>query len=398
MRFAEIPEHDALKNGLSRAIHMDKVAHAQLFVGSVGSANLALALAFATYLNCTTTPKDGDACGSCAACTSMAQLTHPDLQLVFPRKSGSTTSENQADTKDLDAFRNCLKHNPFLTIEDWTAATDYDSKQCQITRKDANKILQRLSLKAFIGKYKVVLLWLPECLNNAAANALLKTLEEPPPYTVFLLVSFDSEKILPTIQSRTQQHNIPPFSDEAIQQMVQRKYSDLDVHQYREIAFLAEGNAHKAFQLVKQTTTDNFEGFSNWMRNCYSNSFAKLIIQSEVFHKLSTDAQKAFLSYALQMLRVTLLTQLHYTPAQKLPNAEADFSEKFGQNVDVHQLKNIIALLTKSYGYLERNANAKMVYANLSIQIAKIFNPHLKTCIPLVLGMGIKITFELCGI
>lgn len=375
MQFAEIPEHDALKKGLSRTVHMAKVAHAQLFVGAVGSANLVLALAFATYLNCTT-PKDGDACGSCTSCASMAQLTHPDLQLVFPRKSGNTATENQTDAKDFDVFRNCLKQNPFLTIEDWTAATDYDSKQCQITRKDANKIIQRLSLKAFIGQYKVVLIWLPECLNNAAANALLKTLEEPPPYTVFLLVSFDSEKILPTIKSRTQQHNIPPFSDEAIQQMVQSKYSDLAIHQYREIAFLAEGNVHKAFQLVERTTTDNFEQFSNWMRSCYSNSFAKLIMQSELFHKLPTDAQKAFLSYALQMLRVTLLTKLNYTPTQKPPSTEADFSEKFGRNVSVDQLKNIITLLTKTYYYLERNANAKMVYANLSIQIAKIFKPQ----------------------
>ncbi|TDG95621.1 ATP-binding protein [Cardinium endosymbiont of Culicoides punctatus] len=373
MRFTDIPEHYALKNNLSRTVNINKVAHAQLFVGPVGSANLALALAFATYLNCTT-HRDGDACGSCPSCTSMAQLTHPDLQLIFPRKSLSSIYDNQSESKCLDIFRNCLRDNPFLTIQDWSAATDYDSKQCQITKKDASNIIQRLSLKAFIGQYKIVLMWLPEYLNHTAANALLKTLEEPPLRTVFLLVSFDSEKILPTIKSRTQQHHIPLFSEEAIQQILRDKYSNLDINQYREIAFLAAGDVHKAFQLIEQPITDHFERFSNWMRNCYSNSFSKLIMQSEAFHKLSTDVQKAFFTYTLQMLRVTLLNNLNHTHYQEISNTEAVFIKKFSQNVSVNQIKNIIYLILENYNYLERNANAKMIYTHLSIQIVDVFN------------------------
>ena len=370
MQFAEIPEHHAFKSTLISMAVTGKVPHAQLFVGPAGSANLALALAFATYLNCSSR-LEADACGSCFSCASMAQFTHPDLQLVFPKKASSAVSETKSAY--LETFRNCLKEHPFLTIEEWSSAMQYDSKQCQISRQDASKIIQQLSLKPFIGPYKMVCIWLPEYLHHTAANALLKTLEEPPVDTVFLLVSSNSDKILPTIRSRTQQHTIPPCSEEAIQQVLRNTYRDLDVNRYKEIAFLAEGNLCKAFQLIEQGIEDHFERFSHWMRSCYSGDLIKVVARSEAFYKLPADAQKNFLTYALQLTRVTLLGKLDDSLLQIDLTTEATFSKKFGLNVTIDQLKEIIAQLTQAYYYLERNANAKMVYTHLSIQIVHIF-------------------------
>lgn len=372
MQFAKIPEHYALKNTLIRMATTGKVAHAQLFVGPTGAANFALALAFATYLNCSCR-KETDACGSCFSCASMAQFAHPDLQLVFPKKASSSISEAQSDKNYLETFRNLLKENPFMRLEEWVSAMDYDSKQCQISRKDVGKIIQQLSLKPFIGPYKIVCIWLPEYLHHTAANALLKTLEEPPPYTVFLLISSNSEKILSTIRSRSQQHTISPCSEEAIEQVLCNKYKDLDVHRYKEIAFLAQGDLSKAFQLIEQSVEGNFERFSHWIRSCYSGDFIKLITQSEVFYKLSIDAQKNFFTYALQLIRVTLLSKLHHPLLQISLTAEAAFSKKFSLKVTINQLKEIIAQLIQAYYYLERNANSKMVYTHTSIQIMHIF-------------------------
>lgn len=370
MQFAEIPEHHAFKNTLIRMAVTGKVAHAQLFVGPAGSANLALALAFATYLNCSCR-QEADACGSCFSCATMAQFTHPDLQLVFPKKASSAVSETQSAY--LETFRNGLKKNPFLTLEEWVSAMHYDSKQCQISRKDASKIIQQLSLKPFIGPYKIVCIWLPEYLHHTAANALLKTLEEPPVDTVFLLVSSNRDKILSTIRSRSQQHTIPPCSGEAIQQVLRNKYRDLDLHRCKEIAFLAQGNLSKAFQLIDQDVEGNFEHFSHWMRSCYSGDLIKLVAQSETFYKLSVDTQKSFFTYALQLTRVTLLSKLACPLLPIHLTAEVAFSKKFGLNVTMNQLKKIITQLAQAYSYLERNANAKIVYAHASIQIANIF-------------------------
>ncbi|CAH2560208.1 DNA polymerase III subunit [Cardinium endosymbiont of Oedothorax gibbosus] len=370
MQFAEIPKHHAFKNTLIRMAVTGKVAHAQLFAGPAGSASLALALAFATYLNCSGR-QEADACGNCFSCASMAQFTHPDLQLVFPKKASSAVSETQSTY--LEAFRNCLKENPFLTLEEWVSAMHYDRKQCQISRQEVSKIIQQLSLKPFMGPYKIVCIWLPEYLHHTAANALLKTLEEPPIDTVFLLVSSNRDKILSTIRSRSQQHTIPPCSEEAIQQVLQHKYRDLDVHRCKEITFLAQGNLSKAFQLINQGVEDNFERFSHWMRSCYSGDLIKLVEQSETFYKLSVDTQKSFFTYALQLTRVTLLSKLECPLLPIHLTAEEAFSKKFGLNVTMSQLKDIIAELAQAYAYLERNANAKMVYAHASIQIVNIF-------------------------
>ncbi|WP_243553023.1 DNA polymerase III subunit delta [Candidatus Cardinium sp. cBcalN2] len=373
MQFAKILEHDAFKSMLIKMAATGQVPHAQLFVGPVGSANLALALAFATYLNCNARTET-DACGSCSSCATMLALTHPDLLLVFPRKATTAASETHSDNPYLEIFRNCLKENPFLTLQEWAVAMYYDGKQCQVSRKEANKIIQQLSLKPFIGPYKIVLIWLPEYLHHTAANALLKTLEEPPANSVFLLVGSNSEKILPTIRSRTQQHTIPPFSEEAIEKLLRYRYNDLDGHRYKEIAFLAEGNLSKAFQLVEQSVEDNFERFSDWMRSCYRSDFIKLMTQSEAFYKLPADAQKSFFSYALQLIRATLLDKLDYPLIQMHLTTEATFTQNLGLKVTVTQLKKIIAQLVAGYYYLERNANGKMVYANASIQIVTIFD------------------------
>ncbi|MDD9139793.1 MAG: hypothetical protein NQ127_02575 [Candidatus Cardinium sp.] len=365
MLFSEILEHNEFKNALIRHVALGRVGHAYLLVGPPGSANLALAWAFATYLNCTF-PIEGDSCGNCFSCKSMAQWAHPDLQLLFPRKATGTQTEAEAQT----IFKNYLRQHPFLTLEEWLAVLEQGSGQ--ITKQDVHAITQRIAIQAFIGPYKIICIWLPECLNNAAANALLKTLEEPPARTVFLLVSCASEKIIPTIRSRSQQYYIPPFSKEAIEQLLRKQYTALDAHRYGAIAFLAEGDASKAFQLAEQAAPAHFDDFSNWMRHCYRGNFTKLIKQSESFHKLPIEEQKDFLRYALQLLRMTVLGKCNPTVSDTTLANESEFSKNFGMHVTRSQLQLLIHLLNQAYAHLERYAHAKMMFANLSIQIATL--------------------------
>lgn len=369
MQFAEIQGCFPLKNILLNAVSSNRVAHAQLFIGDSGSANLMWALAFATYLNCTSRSKE-NSCGSCFSCTAMEQLIHPDFQLLFPRQADAGS-----EVKDLNIFRNCVSQNSFLTLAEWATAASYDSGQLQIIKKDTTAILKRLSWKSFCGRYKIVLIWLPEYFNHVAANALLKTLEEPPEHTVFLLVSCHSEQILPTIRSRVQLYYIPPFSTEAIERYLHKKYADLEYNLCKKIAFLAEGNVSKALQLIQQTTPDHnhFEQFSNWLRSCYRGDYTKLVMQSEIFHKLSSPIQKSFFSYALQLIRITLLNKVNPTVVYTNLTHEDKFSKQFGLNVTIDQLKSITLLFNRAYYCLERNANVKMIYIYTSLQIVNLF-------------------------
>ena len=83
MRFQDIPGLKHTKQQLIEAVQGNHVAHAQLFVGAEGSANLAMALAFTTYVNCEN-PGAEDACGNCPSCIKNSKYIHPDVNFVFP--------------------------------------------------------------------------------------------------------------------------------------------------------------------------------------------------------------------------------------------------------------------------------------------------------------------------
>lgn len=369
MLFSVVPGQDKLdelKEALIQSVLVKRVAHAQCFQGASGSAVLPLALAFATYLNCMEPLRD-DACGRCFSCTSMEKLIHPDLQLVFPNKS--SIQEGQETYKSL--FRSSLRESSFLTLEEWASVIGSENKQCQITRQDIVISIQNISLKTAIGKYKVVLIWLPEYLNHVAANTLLKTLEEPPLGTIFLLVSHNLEKVLPTIRSRVQQYNIPPFTSTAICKLLQSKFPNENPLKIKEVALFSQGDYHKAIQFMEKATEPHFDQFCDWMRSCYSQNFIQIIKQAELFQKQEKDSQKAFFVYALQLIRLILLNK--FLEKKTFSQQISTFIEKFKQVITVEQIKHIIVLFDQGYNNLEQNANAKMVYTYISIQIVNLF-------------------------
>jgi DNA polymerase III subunit delta' len=182
--FNQIIGHQDTKQALIRAVQRNHIAHAQLFDGKAGSAALGLALAFATYINCEN-PTATDACDECASCHKMKKLVHPDFHLIFPLPKAG---------ENLDAltpqWREFVLEHPYRTLQDWLAFLKVTgNSQGIIPIKEAHQIVGKISLKAFEGEYKILLIWCPELMNIESANALLKILEEPPQKTIFLLVT-----------------------------------------------------------------------------------------------------------------------------------------------------------------------------------------------------------------
>ena len=95
-----------------------------------------------------------------------------------------------------------LRRGLYGDISDWSEVFGGENKNLNISKEESRLIIKKLSFKAFEGGYKVVIVWMPEYMHPAAANGLLKILEEPSEKTVFLLVACDSEKI-------TRNHIIP---------------------------------------------------------------------------------------------------------------------------------------------------------------------------------------------
>ena len=152
------------------------------FCGPEGVGKFPLALAYARYLSCTNR-SDTDACGVCPSCVKFNKLVHPDVHFVFP-----VVKTGEADDYIVE-WRKLVLNNPYFTINHWLNEINAENAQAVIYTKESDEIMKKLSLKSSEGEFKITLLWLPEKMQQACANKLLKLLEEPPEKTIFLLVS-----------------------------------------------------------------------------------------------------------------------------------------------------------------------------------------------------------------
>ena len=372
MHFAAIQGSIPLKRRLIHLVQTHQVPHAQLFWGPEGNASLPLVLAFVTYLHCQHRLED-DACRQCASCLKMQKLVHPDVKFVFPTSATKQiTGKDVVSINFLKPWRNFLNEHPYGHAGDWSHYLNSADKQLSIAREEARGILQDVSFKAFEGHYKVVCIWLPEYLHSTAANALLKVIEEPPPHTLFVLVSNYPDKVLGTIRSRTQQIHVPAFTDEALASMLTQQHT-LDQEQLAQIILLADGNLNKALKLVEHRAGGYFRHFKDWMRRCYAHDLTPLVAQAAAFQELSKVDQRNFLAYSLHMLREALVLYFTQTALTRATAVEQVLTQKLRQTLTHQQLKAWITWLNQAYYYLERNVNPRMLYLDLSLKIARTF-------------------------
>lgn len=368
MLFRDIIGHDETKRALLRSVQTNHVAHAQLFDGPVGGAGVALAWAFATYVNCEDRQPD-DACGRCPSCVKMRKLVHPDVYHIFPLPR--TPKEGEDLLAELTPkWRAFLEEQPYRTLPDWLAYINATGNQQGIIPiRESRGIISKLSLKSFEGEYKIMLFWQPELLNVAAANALLKILEEPPEKTLFLLVSSQSDKLLTTIISRTQRVAVRAFADDEVMQFLTQK--GVDERRARQIAFLCEGNLSEAMRLTHETEDDRHAWFANWMRKCYSRDFAALVKLADEFDGLGKEKQKGIFDYTLNLFRDLFLWQNGVEDLLRLQDEELSFVQKFGKAVAPSAIELLIQEITDGYYHLERNARAKVLFLDISLSAAR---------------------------
>ena len=372
MRFSDIHGLETTKKQLIASVQRNQVAHAQLFSGVEGSALLPMALAYATYLNCTN-PTNEDACGECASCSKNAKYVHPDVHFVYPVSSTEKiTGKDVISRSYLPAWREFLLASPYGTTIDWALVFGGENKNLNISKEESRQIIDALSLKAFEGKYKVMLIWMPEYLHPNAANGILKILEEPAANTVFLLVSPEKERLLSTIKSRAQLMRIPPFSDEELSHLLVNEYQ-IDAAKAKQLIPLADGSLRTALQLHEEADVNLHTMFINWMRNCFTHDFIALNADSEKYAALSKSAQKTLLLYGLEILRDALVSGHNDGKLVRVTGEDKDFVLKFGKTLNTSIIDLLSKQISDAHYHLERNANAKMVFMNLSILFAKSF-------------------------
>jgi DNA polymerase-3 subunit delta' len=373
MRFQNINGLTDLKKILIDQVQSNHIAHAQLFVGAEGALSLPLALAYATYLHCQN--RGDDACGVCPACSKNLKFIHPDTHFVFPLSNiKNDKDDDRFKAEILKSWRAFLTEQPFGNLNDWVNYFGGEDKQALISREESREIIKTLSLKAFESPFKVMVIWQPELMHPSAANGILKILEEPPAHTYFILVSNAAERLLPTIISRTQIVSVPLLSDEELSGLLVNQYQ-IEIKKALRIAQLAEGNLNLALRLLENEEDNNTKIFADWMRACYARKMPEMITFSEEFHQMDKLSQRNFLHYSLNMMRESLLAISGGSSLHRIQGDEREFITKFSKQLSIEKIDRSYALINDSAYHLERNGSAKMIFMDLSLQLAKTINP-----------------------
>lgn len=371
--FQDIIGQQRTKAFLAPLAASGRVPHALLFLGPTGSGNLALAVAFAQMLQCERQAVDGerqtadgqDACGECPACRKAAAFAHPDIHFSFP-----TVGTNAVSTDFLKEWRAFLTENPYADANTWLQRLGAENKQGNINKEECNAILKKLSLKAFEGRYKILVMWLPEYLGKEG-NRLLKLIEEPPEQTIFLLVAENQELILNTILSRCQLVKTDLLSDEEVAEALHQQMG-MESGRARQVAFLAGGNFGAARVLAENPDNDDARLLLDWLRRCWRGNAVEMVRWTEDFAKLGRENQKQFLHYGLHFLREMLALIATGDAALRLRPDELATAQNMAKVLNFEKIAQISALFNDNIYFVERNANPKILFLDSSIQLNRI--------------------------
>jgi DNA polymerase-3 subunit delta' len=403
MQFKDIIGQQAVKQNLVELVQHNRLSHALLFIGKEGNGALPLSLAFAQYIVCekvngkarhTLGPSlfgeepvaaidaaklVAESCGVCSACLKAAELVHPDIHFSYPvvtKKPGNPP----ISTDYISEWREFIKSFPYGNVYDWLQFIGAENKQGNITAHECNDIIRKLNLKSFESEYKILLMWLPEYLGNEG-NKLLKLIEEPPPNTLFILVAENESLILPTIVSRCQVVRIPALVTAVIEKaLIERNKTEPATA--RQVASVSEGNYREALQLVQHSDEDWQSLLRDWLNAIMKTGPVAQTKWVEEISKLGREKQKQFLRYFNHLLQQAIrLGVMGEQPSLAEPSnsisMERDFALRLNKIAGIEQQQAIIEELDKASYFIERNANAKMLFHALTIKLYHIIQDKI---------------------
>jgi len=386
MQFKDIIGQEAVKQRLRESVREGRVPHAQLFCGPSGVGKLQLAIAYAQYLACPNRT-DEDSCGECPTCKRFAQLQYPDLHFAFPISTADNLDKPVCDDY-LALFRRIILEQHYFDLDAWHEMlnSEYKSvqtKQLVIYERESAEILRKLSLMSFAEGYKTMIIWLPEKMNDTCANKLLKILEEPPAETLFLLVSDEPQRLLPTILSRTQQIAVPRLSEDEIADALHNGTGTINGAQWSveeavDFAHMGNGSFLKARKIAADDAMNArfLQMFQDIMRSAWSvghrQDYDALVTMREWAAnaaKMGRDERKAFLDYCMSQVRENYITNFGQPEMIYQTHPERQFSSRFAPFITDRNVEALLNQFSLAQRQIEQNANANIVFFDLALQL-----------------------------
>ena len=402
MQFKDIIGQAILKKELPELMQENRLAHALLFLGKEGTGALSLALAFSQFVVCEKVNRNragvsgpslfgddepaaapallSDSCGECPACSKAAAYVHPDIHFSYPvvtKKAGTAP----VSTDYITEWRDFIRSYPYGNVYDWLQLIGAENKQGNITASECNEIIRKLNLKSFESEYKILVMWLPEYLGNEG-NKLLKLIEEPPPNTLFILVAENESQILQTILSRCQLVKVPWLETAEIEDaLINRHHTAAPTA--RQVAGVSEGNYREALQQVQHADEDWQGLLRDWLNTIMKTGPVAQVKWVDDISKLGREKQKQFLRYFNHLLEQAVRTRVMGDHPQGLAGLQAmgekerDFAQRLNNITGIEQQQAIIEELDHASYYIERNANAKMLFQALTIKLYHIIQDKI---------------------
>lgn len=401
MLFKDVIGQAEAKQQLVEMVQHNRLSHALLFLGKEGSGALSLAMAFAQYVSLLpnknetqevslfgepvevklpSTPDEADAWMQKQASFSKAeQLVHPDIHFSYPvvtKKPGTPPISADYSTE----WREFSHQLPYGNIYDWLQFIGAENKQGNITASECNDIIRKLNLKSFESGYKILVMWMPEYLGKEG-NKLLKMIEEPPADTLFILVAENEGEILSTILSRCQLIKIPALEANDIEQSLLSKKA-CSSEQAKQIANASDGNYREALNLIQHADEDFHGLLREWLNATLKNQTIAQVKMIEEIARLGREKQKQFLKHFIHLIEQAVRLQVSGDfLKEKLLNAmssgEQDFVGRLNKAMSLEQKEAIAEELDKATYYIERNANAKILFHALTIKIFHIVKNNI---------------------
>ena len=372
MLFQQVIGQREVKQRLLNLVQEGRTPHALMLHGPPGTGKVALAVAMMQYISCGNR-QTGDACGTCASCVKFGKLVHPDLHFVFPVLKTAKVTKDPVSDHFMEEWREMFTSHPYLSENEWYEAIGAENKQGIINKEESLQIIRKLGFKPYESDYRMMIIWLPEKMNQPAANKLLKLIEEPPEKTVIIMVSEQTDRILPTILSRTQLLHVPPLTDSEITEGLMRE-DPSDPGRIRDAVHRASGNFSLALQSLRDDRREHhyFELFTSLMRRCYARDIIAVNDWVDQAAGLGRERQKQLLDYGLRLLRESFVIHLGNGELNFLSEKERSFVEKFSPFIHDGNIFQFAGAFDLAANHIEANGNPRIVLMDLSIGIIKL--------------------------
>ena len=321
MPFREIIGHARLTSLLARAVARESLPPTLLLAGPAGVGKWRVALALAEALNCQA-PVDTDACGRCRSCDRIARGVHVDVRPVVPDDTGKIKIEAVRD------------------------------------------VLEGCGYRPFEGKRRAVLIRDADALLEGAQNALLKSLEEPPPATVFVLTSAAPDALLRTVRSRTMRLTFGRLTTGEVEQLLVRDH-ERDPAEARRLAGLADGSLGAALALGSSDLTDTRDAALQLLGAAGERDLAGRIAVAKAIVGTKPERTRQEMAAVLRLASslVRDMSVLHAGSDRRLlANGDiADRLERLARAMPAPEARKAFATIDRALAALERNASTKLV-------------------------------------